>query len=39
MFKYNDKIVDSNDGYMHSQWLSFMEKRLRIAKNLLKNMA
>lgn len=34
-FIYNDKIVDEEDGYKHSKWLSFMEKRLRIAKNLL----
>lgn len=34
-FIYNDKIVDDLDGYRHSKWLSFMEKRLKIAKNLL----
>lgn len=34
-WKYNDKIVDSEDSYRHSKWLSFMEKRLRLAKNLL----
>ena len=34
-FKYNDKIVDINDTYRHSKWLSFMEKRLILAKNLL----
>lgn len=34
-FVYNDKIVDSEDCYRHSKWLSFMEKRLRLAKNLL----
>ena len=31
-FIYNDKIVDKNDGYSHSKWLSFMSKRLEIAK-------
>lgn len=36
-FIYNDKIVDNLDGYKHSKWLSFMEKRLKIAKNLLCN--
>jgi adenine-specific DNA-methyltransferase len=36
-FKYNDKFVDSNDGYRHSKWLSFMSKRLRIAKQLIKD--
>ena len=36
-FIYNDKIIDDEDGYRHSKWLSFMEKRLKIAKNLLNN--
>lgn len=36
-FKYNDRYIDSEDGYRHSKWLSFMEKRLQLAKNLLKN--
>ena len=34
-FVYNDKYVDSEDSYRHSKWLSFMDKRLRIAKRLL----
>lgn len=34
-FIYDDNFVDSNDTFRHSKWLSFMEKRLRIAKNLL----
>ena len=34
-FVYNDSFVDSEDGYRHSKWLSFMEKRLKIAKKLL----
>ena len=34
-FKYNDSFVDKEDGYRHSKWLSFMAKRLRLAKNLL----
>jgi adenine-specific DNA-methyltransferase len=34
-FIYNDKIVDNEDGYKHSKWLSFMSKRLNTAKNLL----
>lgn len=34
-FVYNDKRIDSEDGYKHSKWLSFMEKRLTIAKTLL----
>jgi adenine-specific DNA-methyltransferase len=36
-FKYNDRFVDKEDPYRHSKWLSFMHKRLLIAKRLLKN--
>jgi adenine-specific DNA-methyltransferase len=35
-FKYNDKIVNSEDAYRHSKWINFMDKRLRLAKNILK---
>jgi adenine-specific DNA-methyltransferase len=35
-FKYNDAWIDSEDSYRHSKWLSFMNKRLRLAKFLLK---
>lgn len=35
-FIYNDRYVDKEDGYRHSKWLNFMEKRLRLAKELLK---
>lgn len=35
-FKYNDYWVDSEDTYRHSKWLSFMNKRLKLAKQLLK---
>ncbi len=34
-FVYDDRFVDSNDTFRHSKWLSFMEKRLQIARNLL----
>ena len=34
-FIYNDSYVDTEDSYRHSKWLSFMSKRLRIAKKLL----
>lgn len=34
-FVYNDSYVDSEDSYRHSKWLSFMSRRLRIAKRLL----
>lgn len=34
-FVYNDSYVDREDGYRHSKWLSFMNKRLQIAKSLL----
>ena len=35
-WKYNNDYVDKEDAYRHSKWLNFMEKRLKIAKNLLK---
>lgn len=35
-FIYNDNYVDREDSYRHSKWLSFMNKRLRLAKELLK---
>lgn len=35
-FTYNDKFVDEEDGFFHSKWLNFMEKRLKLAKELLK---
>ena len=35
-FRYNDAIVDSQDTFRHSKWLSFMAERLRIAWKLLK---
>ena len=34
-FVYNDSFVDREDTYRHSKWLSFMSRRLRIAKQLL----
>ena len=34
-FKYNDSFVSNDDGSRHSKWLSFMEKRLILAKELL----
>lgn len=34
-WKYNNDYVDSSDTYRHSKWLSFMQKRLKIAKKLL----
>jgi adenine-specific DNA-methyltransferase len=40
-FIYNDKIknnyVKRDDPFRHSKWISFMEKRLKLAKNLLKS--
>ena len=36
-FIFNDHYVDKEDFYRHSKWLSFMEKRLKLAKNLLKD--
>ena len=34
-FVYNDSFVGKEDGFRHSKWLSFMEQRLHIARNLL----
>jgi len=36
-FIFNDRYVDREDVYRHSKWLSFMEKRLKLAKSLLKD--
>jgi len=35
-WKYNDKFIDENDSYRHAKWLNMMEKRLDLAKHLLK---
>lgn len=34
-WKYNNNYVDSNDTYRHSKWLSMMQKRLTLSKQLL----
>ena len=34
-FMYNDTFIDYEDGFRHSKWLSFMYKRLSLAKELL----
>jgi adenine-specific DNA-methyltransferase len=34
-WKYNNDYVDENDDYRHSKWLAFMERRLKLAKELL----
>lgn len=34
-FRYNDDYVDDDNPFRHSLWLSFMSKRLKIAKSLL----
>ncbi len=36
-FKYNDSYVDSEDTFRHSKYLCFIQKRLKIAKQLLKD--
>jgi adenine-specific DNA-methyltransferase len=33
---YNNRYVDTNDVWRHSKWLSFMEKRLKLGRRLLK---
>jgi adenine-specific DNA-methyltransferase len=37
-WKYDNDYVDKNDTFRHSKWLSMMEKRLKIAKRMLKKM-
>jgi adenine-specific DNA-methyltransferase len=32
---YDDRFVDAEDTYRHSKWRSFMERRLKLAKELL----
>jgi adenine specific DNA methylase Mod len=34
-FIYNDDYVDRDDSYRYSKWLSFMERRLKLAHDLL----
>lgn len=34
-FIYDDSFVDKEDGFRHSKWLSFMDKRLKISRELL----
>lgn len=36
-FRYDDDFINSNDSFPHSRWLSFMQKRLISARNLLDN--
>lgn len=33
---YNNDYVDDTDSYRHSKWLSFMERRLRLCRRLMK---
>lgn len=35
-WKYNNDYVEGDDIYRHSKWLAFMERRLMLAKELLK---
>ncbi|MDA7988238.1 MAG: site-specific DNA-methyltransferase [Alphaproteobacteria bacterium] len=34
-WRYNNRYVDRDDDFKHSKWISFMEKRLVLAKKLL----
>ncbi len=34
-FTYSDTLVDKNDTFRHSKWMSFMQQRLLIARELL----
>lgn len=33
---YNDSFVDKDDNYRHSKWLAFLDRRLRLAWEILK---
>jgi adenine-specific DNA-methyltransferase len=35
-WKYNNRYVDEKDAWRHSKWLSFVERRLKLARRLLK---
>ncbi|MCE7483405.1 site-specific DNA-methyltransferase [Microbacterium profundi] len=35
-WKYNNDYVEGDDDYRHSKWLSFMERRLLVARELLR---
>jgi len=35
-WRYNNNYVEKEDRFKHSKWLSFMNKRLKLAKKLLK---
>jgi adenine-specific DNA-methyltransferase len=35
-WKYNNNYVDKTDSWRHSKWLSFMQRRLKLAEKLLK---
>lgn len=35
-WKYNNDYVEDDDLYRHSKWLAFMERRLKLARRLLK---
>lgn len=34
-WKYNNNYVEKEDNFRHSKWISFMSKRLKLARNLL----
>jgi len=36
-FIFNDHYIDREDGFRHSKWLNFMEKRLKLSQKLLNN--
>jgi adenine-specific DNA-methyltransferase len=36
-WKYNNKFVELDDAFKHSKWLTFMYKRLLLARHLLKD--
>lgn len=35
-WRYNNDYIERDDPFKHSKWLAFMERRLKLAKNLLR---
>ena len=36
-WKYNNHYVEKEDTFKHSKWINFMEKRLKLARNVLRD--
>ncbi|MEK7578957.1 MAG: site-specific DNA-methyltransferase [Patescibacteria group bacterium] len=36
-WRYNNDYIEKDDGFRHSKWISYIEKRLRLSRSLLKD--